>query len=148
VSDDATPARRRRKRRDPCSAHRSDGQPCQASAIPGGTVCPKHGGSAPQVRIKAGRMLRQERVLEAWREVEKQERGSEPWYRAWERLTAAERDLVQYESDLDLLALMKIEIVDPGDPATTAWLLKVARDRMAGRPWTSPLRAQSMNGGG
>jgi hypothetical protein len=123
-----------------CSARRSDGQPCQAKAIPGGTVCRFHGGSTRHVRIAAGRLLRQEQVYDAWQQVQEQERGSERWYRAWDRLTAAERDLVQYESDLDLLALMKIEIVDPTSPAAAAWLLEVARGRLAGRPWTSPLR--------
>lgn len=139
MSDDARPARRRRKKRDPCSAHRNDGQPCQASAIPGGTVCPHHGGSAPQVRINAGRVLRQERVFEAYQELQQHERGSERWYRALDRITAAERDLDQYLSDLDLIALMKIELVDPSGPEIRAWLLAAARDRMEGRPWKSPV---------
>ena len=36
-----------------CKAHRQDGQPCQAWAIRGATVCRVHGGSAPQVKRKA-----------------------------------------------------------------------------------------------
>ncbi len=40
-----------------CTAHRTDGQPCQASAIRGGTVCRSHGGSASQVREAARRRL-------------------------------------------------------------------------------------------
>ena len=36
-----------------CRAHRSNGQPCGRWAIVGGTVCPTHGGSAPQVRAAA-----------------------------------------------------------------------------------------------
>lgn len=40
-----------------CSAHRQDGEPCQAKAIRGGTVCRVHGGSAPQVRAAAMRRL-------------------------------------------------------------------------------------------
>lgn len=131
----------RRKDRQRCEAHRKDGQPCRAAAIPGGTVCGVHGGAAPQVRIKAGLVLRQERIFEAWEALQEHERDTERWYRAWDVLTAAERDLVQYQSDLDLLALMKAEFADPGDPSTMAWLLGIARDRLAGRPWTSPLRA-------
>lgn len=38
---------------------KGSGQRCKRAAIPGGTVCAKHGGSAPQVRAKA-----QERQLE------------------------------------------------------------------------------------
>lgn len=41
-----------------CHAYRSsDGEPCQAQAIKGGTVCVKHGGRAPQVRAAANRRL-------------------------------------------------------------------------------------------
>lgn len=40
-----------------CTAHRSDGQPCGAAAIAGGTVCRLHGGSAPQVRDAARQRL-------------------------------------------------------------------------------------------
>jgi hypothetical protein len=36
-----------------CSARRTDGQPCGAYAITGGTVCAAHGGSAPAVRASA-----------------------------------------------------------------------------------------------
>ena len=44
-----------------CTAHSSrTGKPCQLSAIKGGTVCHKHGGSAPQVKKKA-----HERLMEA-----------------------------------------------------------------------------------
>jgi hypothetical protein len=36
-----------------CSARRSNGEPCKRWAIIGGTVCPTHGGSAPQTRAAA-----------------------------------------------------------------------------------------------
>jgi hypothetical protein len=36
-----------------CSSHRTDGEPCRAFAIEGGTVCRVHGGSAEQVRYVA-----------------------------------------------------------------------------------------------
>lgn len=40
-----------------CNAHRTDGEPCRAPAIRGGTVCRVHGGSAPQVKEAARRRL-------------------------------------------------------------------------------------------
>lgn len=40
-----------------CSAHRSNGEPCQRSPIAGGTVCATHGGSAGHVRAAAARRL-------------------------------------------------------------------------------------------
>lgn len=44
-----------------CTAHRTtDGEPCTRWARKGTTVCPKHGGNAPQV-VRAGQL----RVLEA-----------------------------------------------------------------------------------
>ena len=43
-----------------CSAKRSNGEPCKAKAIRGGTVCRMHGGAAPQVKQKA-----MERILAA-----------------------------------------------------------------------------------
>jgi hypothetical protein len=129
-----------RARKPRCEAHRKDGQPCRAPAIPGGNVCRRHGGSAPQVRRKAARAVLLERVFSAWGEVEKHEPGTERRYQAWDRFDAAERALQQFDSDLDLIALMKIELTDPSGPEIREWLLAAARDRLAGRPWTSPLR--------
>ena len=40
-----------------CRAKRSNGQPCKAQAIKGGTVCRVHGGAAPQVKRKAKERL-------------------------------------------------------------------------------------------
>lgn len=40
-----------------CSATSRHGQQCKHPAIPGATVCPYHGGSAPQVREAARRRL-------------------------------------------------------------------------------------------
>ena len=59
---DGRPTKRKRKPRPTqkarCRAHTQAGEPCRAWAIVGGTVCSKHGGSAPQVKRKA-----QERLL-------------------------------------------------------------------------------------
>lgn len=49
-----------------CIGHRSDGEPCLAYAIQGGTVCYKrHGGKAPQVQAAAAQRLEMARVEKA-----------------------------------------------------------------------------------
>lgn len=45
-----------------CIGKKSDGQPCQRWAVKGATVCPSHGGNAPQVRKRAA--VRAE--IESW----------------------------------------------------------------------------------
>ena len=50
-----------------CTASTRAGGPCKRWAIKGGTVCPSHGGSAPQVRRKAAERLVE---MEAARQVE------------------------------------------------------------------------------
>jgi len=58
-----------------CSARRTNGEPCRAFAIVGGTVCRTHGGAAPQVRHAAyvAEFERRERrhfdvIYERWRQ--------------------------------------------------------------------------------
>jgi hypothetical protein len=48
-----------------CSGHRSDGRPCRAFAINGGTVCVAHGGRAPQVQAKAARNVAERKAAKA-----------------------------------------------------------------------------------
>ncbi len=40
-----------------CTARRSNGDPCKRRPIKGGTVCPTHGGSAPQTKAAAARRI-------------------------------------------------------------------------------------------
>lgn len=40
-----------------CSARKTNGDPCRRRPINGGTVCPTHGGRAPQVRAAAQRRI-------------------------------------------------------------------------------------------
>lgn len=53
-----------------CTAKKRNGKPCGLPPIKGGTVCHKHGGSAPQVRAKANERLRA-MVLPALAELRK-----------------------------------------------------------------------------
>lgn len=94
---------------DRCSAHRRDGQPCGAPAIPFGNVCLHHGGAAPQVRFAAERMRRQwvlADAVEEWREAQ----GTN---REFERLCAvgeAERALDRYEAKLAELSSLRADL--------------------------------------
>jgi hypothetical protein len=54
-----------RKGRHQCEATNRDGGQCSAPAIVGGSVCKRHGGGAPQVRVKAALFLLYEARSEA-----------------------------------------------------------------------------------
>lgn len=88
-----------RQGRDRCTAHHRDGQPCQAPAIPGGLVCLRHGGAAPQVKIAAEHLQLQLAVYTACRDWEDAQ-GTD---RAFDRLCAvgtAQGALQEYEAKL------------------------------------------------
>lgn len=50
---------------DRCGAHNKAGKPCQRHPIPGGAVCHKHGGNAPQVRKGAQERLERQHMAAA-----------------------------------------------------------------------------------
>lgn len=54
--------KRRGEWKQKCSANNSQGEPCQAWAIEGGTVCNRHGGNLPQVKKKASERIERKRV--------------------------------------------------------------------------------------
>lgn len=88
--------------REQCTATRRDGQPCDAPAIPGGLVCKRHGGGAPQVRIPAQHRQLQLAVWVASADF-KAARGTPEQFEALCKVTAAERDLEAFETKLRLL---------------------------------------------
>lgn len=87
---------------EPCCARRRDGQPCGAPAIPGGFVCRRHGGSAPNVKIAAGLRLRQEAEIQAlikWNQT-----------RSFDdlcKVTEAQRAVADYQAKLQHLAKLR-----------------------------------------
>lgn len=52
-----------------CTAHRTNGEPCQNYALRGGFVCRFHGGGAPQVKAANARRLLEELVGPALTEL-------------------------------------------------------------------------------
>ena len=54
---DLSKRRRKDAPRAQCTAHKKNGERCKRPPILGGSVCPTHGGSAPQVREAARRRL-------------------------------------------------------------------------------------------
>jgi hypothetical protein len=88
--------------REQCTATRRDGQPCEAPAIPGGLVCKRHGGGAPQVKIAAQHRQLQMALWVASADF-KAVRGTPDQFEALCKVTAAERDLEAYETKMRLL---------------------------------------------
>lgn len=145
-------ARKLRKGRDRCTARRSDGRPCQATAIKGGLVCLAHGGSAPQVQLAARRVVLMERVYDAcqaWeavREVRGPDRPPGQMCSLQEadalgRIAIAERELEAHEADMNLIRVLRSAVRRPSlDPDVRRDLLEIARSRLeamgAGRPWS------------
>jgi len=95
-----------RRGRDRCGATCRDGHPCQAPTIPGGLVCRHHGGSAPQVLLAAGLLLRQMAHYTACREVEEAQ-GTPGEFDAVCRFSAAERGLREYQEKLNRIAELR-----------------------------------------
>jgi hypothetical protein len=95
--------------RERCSATRRDGRPCQAPAIAEGLVCLKHGGSAPQVAIKAKHrelQLRYYIALQEWLEA----RGTDHEDSALTRHGEALSLLRDYEDKLVRLRELQAEV--------------------------------------
>lgn len=98
-----------RKGRDSCTATRRDGEPCQAPAVEGALVCCRHGGSAPQVQIKARHTLLMEAAYFAhleWQEA----RGTPREFDALCKALQSQRDLDACEAKLRLLAELRAEL--------------------------------------
>jgi hypothetical protein len=95
--------------RDPCSAKRRDGWPCQALAIEFGRVCLKHGGAAPQTQVAAQRMRLQFALYcatEDWRAEQDGKRGFDLLC----KISAAERALERFEAKVVEVAELRESI--------------------------------------
>jgi hypothetical protein len=107
--------------REPCTAHSRGGQPCGDDAIPGGLVCLKHGGGAPQVAEAARRFL----LLEA-RYLRYTEWEQSPTFARLCRYLEADRAFQAYERPLVELHLERGE--DPPCRRCRAWWQQLLRE--------------------
>jgi hypothetical protein len=118
-------ARVRQARR--CRANRTNGEPCKAYAIVGGTVCMAHGGSAPQVR-SAAYVAQVEAAIR--REFEAEWARWQREYAAWQAgrvLTTAELLGIPWQqvTSMDIVWCH----VEYGRPALSDAAPKIRRDR-------------------
>lgn len=108
-------------------------------------MCRRHGGSAPQVKLAAQRtVLLEGRYLAylAW-QAEHDRSGHQIGAgqlmgpresTAMGALAIAERALEQFDRDVDLIHLLRMELRDPSSPGARRALLELARDRLERRP--------------
>lgn len=110
-----------RKGRRQCEATTRNGARCKAPAVPGASVCKRHGGSAPQVRVQAAVMTLYEARYEAGKawEAARGTPGEFDAMCAWSRADNAVRET---EAKLERLRALRAEL----------------RERKAERPADSP----------
>jgi hypothetical protein len=98
-----------REGRDRCSAHRRDGEECQAPAVPFTLVCRRHGGSSPQVKIAARHLELRAALYDAAMSHEEAKGGPGEFDAlcAWRH---AERELAEYQAKLDRLAELRAQL--------------------------------------
>jgi hypothetical protein len=98
-----------RKGRDQCTAHRRDGEECQAPAVPGTLVCRRHGGAAPQVLIKA-RHVELQMALHNAAQEHQAAKGTPGEFDALCKWSHAEQELKVYEAKLATLSELRAEL--------------------------------------
>jgi hypothetical protein len=98
-----------RKGRDQCTAHRRDGEECQAPAVPGMLVCRRHGGAAPQVLIKA-RHVELQAALHKAALAHQAAKGTPGEFDALCKWSHAEQELKVYEAKLATLSELRTEL--------------------------------------
>jgi hypothetical protein len=98
-----------RQGRDQCTAHRRDGAECQAPAVPGALVCRRHGGAAPQVRIKARHFELQVALNDAGAAHQEAE-GTPDEFDALCAWSRAKNALDEYEAKLARLSELRAEL--------------------------------------
>lgn len=121
--------------REQCTARRRDKKRCEAQAIEGGSVCRKHGGSAPQVAIAARRKVLLEEMLAAGQAWEKTggSHGGELNLRqlaALRRVGAAGNALETFEQAAELIRVLQHAARQPAlFPDVRADFIRLARTR-------------------
>ena len=98
-----------REGRDRCSAHRRDGEECQAPAVPFTLVCRRHGGSSPQVKIAARRLELQAALYDAAM-GHQEAKGTASEFDALCAWSHAEKELKEFEVKLEQLAGLRAQL--------------------------------------
>ena len=98
-----------RKGRRQCEATTRSGARCKAPAVLGGSVCKRHGGSAPQVKVSAAMMILLERRYEAGQAWEAA-RGTPDEFGALCKSSAADRAVQDAEARMERLRELRAEL--------------------------------------
>ncbi len=98
-----------RKGRRQCEAANRDGSPCRAPAVHGESVCRRHGGAAPQVRIRGAITLLYEARHEAGQAFIAA-RGTPGEYEALCALSSADNAVKRAEAKVDEIRELRAEL--------------------------------------
>jgi hypothetical protein len=101
--------RRLRKGRHQCEATTRAGARCKAPAVPGGSVCTRHGGAAPQVRLQAAMTARYEARLRAG-ETWKAARGTPGEFDALCAWSRADNAVNEAEAKIERIGELRAEL--------------------------------------
>jgi hypothetical protein len=98
-----------RKGRRQCEATTRDGRRCKAPALVGGSVCRVHGGSAPQIRLRAAMFQLYEARYKAGEEWQAK-RGTPGEFDALCALSGAENAVNRAEEKMDRVRELRAEL--------------------------------------
>lgn len=95
--------------RDQCTAAARNGDQCRAPAIQGGLVCRRHGGGAPQVKIKAEYTENLTAAYGAWQDFQ-EAKGTSGELDALVKALDTDRAVEAYQIKMRLAKMMRDEL--------------------------------------